>query len=73
MLGKSFGALDGDGKAPMYVHHLDNAYTAWALYGLNPFLYRLFEYLPMKSLQEFMSAGDYIYKVRRRGVVPDAR
>jgi hypothetical protein len=69
MLGKSFDALDGDGNAPTYVHHLDNAYTAWALYGLNPFLYRLIEYLPIKSLQEFMAAGDYVYKVCHRAVV----
>jgi len=69
MLGKSFGALDGDGKAPAYVHHLDNAYTSWALYSLNPFLYRLFEYLPIRSLQEFMSAGEYIYQVCQRDMV----
>jgi hypothetical protein len=27
-------------------------------------LYRLLECLPIKSLREFMAAGDYIYKVR---------
>ncbi len=69
MLGKSFGALDGDGKAPTYVHHLDNAYITWSLYGLNPWLYRLFEYLPIKPLQEFMAAGDYVYKVRQGHVM----
>ncbi|KAK3319398.1 cytochrome P450 [Apodospora peruviana] len=65
MLGKSFGALDDDGDrndAPTYVHHLDNAYIAWSLYGLSPTLFRLFEYLPIKSLQEFLAAGDYVYK-----------
>jgi len=65
MLGKSFGALDGDGKAPTYVQRLDNAYISWSLYGLSPFFYRLFEYLPIASLQEFMAAGEYVYKVRR--------
>lgn len=63
MLGKSFGALDGDGNAPSYVRHLDNAYIAWALYNLNPFVFRLLQYLPIKSLREFLAAGEYVYEV----------
>ncbi len=38
LLGKSFGAFDADGEAPAYVHHLDNAYLIWSLYGLAPIL-----------------------------------
>ena len=71
MLGKSFAALDGDGKAPTYLRHLYNACITWALYGLNPWLYRLFECLPIKPLQEFMAGGDYVYKVRQRRVIVD--
>ncbi|KAK4215462.1 cytochrome P450 [Rhypophila decipiens] len=62
MLGKSFGALDGGGNAPSYVHHLDNAFAAFALYGLSPFAFRLLEYLPVQSLQDFLAAGEYVYR-----------
>ncbi|KAL1876832.1 hypothetical protein VTK73DRAFT_9134 [Phialemonium thermophilum] len=62
LLGKSFGAFDGDGEAPAYVHHLDNAYLVWSLYGLAPLLCKMLELLPAKKLQEFMAAGDYVYK-----------
>ncbi|KAM7183701.1 Cytochrome P450 [Rhypophila sp. PSN 637] len=62
MFGKSFGALDGDGNAPSYVRHLHNAFAAWALYDLNPFAFRLLEYLPIQSLRNFLAAGEYVYK-----------
>jgi hypothetical protein len=63
LLGKSFGAFEGDGEAPAYVHHLDNAYLVWSLTGLAPLLCGLLALLPIKGLQEFMAAGDYVYTV----------
>ncbi|RYP65630.1 hypothetical protein DL769_006261 [Monosporascus sp. CRB-8-3] len=62
LLGKSFGAFAADGDAPAYVHHLDNAYLVWSLFGLAPLLCKTLERLPVKSLQQFMAAGDYVYK-----------
>jgi cytochrome P450 len=63
LLGKSFGAFAGDGEAPAYVHHLDNAYLTWSLYGLAPLLCKFLTLLPIKGLHEFMVAGDYVYQV----------
>lgn len=62
LMGKSFGAFDADGAAPTYVHHLDNAYLVWSLFGLAPLLCRALERLPVKSLQDFFAAGDYVYQ-----------
>jgi hypothetical protein len=63
LMGKSFGAFEGDGEAPAYVHHLDNAYLVWSLYGLAPTLCKLLSLLPYKSLRDFLSAKDYVYDV----------
>lgn len=62
LMGKSFGAFDANGAAPTYVHHLDNAYLVWSLFGLAPLLCRALERLPVKSLQDFFAAGDYVYQ-----------
>jgi len=63
LLGKSFDALKGDGEVPAYIHHLDNAFVVWSLCGLAPWLCKLLTLLPIKGLQEFLAAGDYVYKV----------
>lgn len=63
LLGKSFDGLRGDGEAPAYVHHLDNAYLVWSLQGLAPWLCSCLRLLPIQSLQEFLASGDYVYKV----------
>jgi hypothetical protein len=64
-MGKSFDALKGDDhSAPAYVHHLDNAYLVWSLYGLAPWLCSVPALLPFKGLRDFLTAGDYVYKVR---------
>ena len=62
LMGKSFGAFEENGAAPTYVHHLDNAYLVWSLFGLAPWLCKALESLPIKSLQQFFAAGDYVYK-----------
>jgi hypothetical protein len=63
LLGKSFGAIKSGGDGPEYVHHLDNAFLVWALYGLSPGFSKFLSLLPFKGLQEFMAAGEYVYKV----------
>ncbi|EON65750.1 hypothetical protein W97_04989 [Coniosporium apollinis CBS 100218] len=59
-LGKSFGALKDD-RPPPYVHHLDNAYLVWAIQGILPSVYRFTSFLPFRSIQDFLTAGDYVY------------
>ncbi|KAH6855856.1 cytochrome P450 [Chaetomium sp. MPI-CAGE-AT-0009] len=62
LMGKSFGAFDGQENAPIYVKHLDNAYPVWFIQGIVPLLYQLLKMLPIPALQKFMAAGDYVYK-----------
>ncbi|OIW25663.1 cytochrome P450 [Coniochaeta ligniaria NRRL 30616] len=62
LMGKSFGAFDANGAAPTYVHHLDNAYLVWTLFGLAPLLCNVLGRLPVKSMQQFFDAGDYVYQ-----------
>ncbi|KAK0703642.1 cytochrome P450 [Lasiosphaeria miniovina] len=68
LMGKEFGAFDGDGAAPVYVRHLDNAYIAWALNGLAPALVWLLERLPIQSLQRFLAAREYVYSYGEHAV-----
>ncbi|GAB1319337.1 hypothetical protein MFIFM68171_09547 [Madurella fahalii] len=68
LMGKDFGAFDGEGTAPVYVHHLDNAFIVWNLQGIAPRLARALEWLPIKRLQEFLAAGDYVYTYGRDAV-----
>jgi hypothetical protein len=63
LLGKSFGAIKSGGDGPVYLRHLDNAFLVWALYGLSPGFCKLLSLLPFKGIQEFMAAGEYVYKV----------
>ncbi len=62
-MGKSFGAIDGEEKAPAYIHHLDNAYLVWSLFGLSPLFCRILTFVPFEGLQNFLAAGEYVYKV----------
>lgn len=62
LMGKSFGAFDGQRNAPVYVKHLDNTYPVWFIQGIAPLLYQLLTIPPIPALQEFMAAGDYVYK-----------
>lgn len=62
LMGKPFGAFDGEEEAPVYIHHLDNAYLVWLLNGLAPFLFQLLTRLPIKGLQHFLAAKDYVYQ-----------
>lgn len=73
LLGKSFGAFAANGTAPTYVHHLDNAYLVWSLFGLAPLLCKVLERMPIKALQNFMAAGDYVYKVSAGGLLISSR
>ena len=61
LLGKDFGAFRGEGTAPVYVHNLDNAFIAWSLQGVAPLLVWAVQWLPIKSLQAFLAAGDHVY------------
>ncbi|KAB5585128.1 cytochrome P450 [Coniochaeta sp. 2T2.1] len=61
LMGKSFGAFDSNGIASTYVHHLDNAYLVWSLFGLAPWLCTALGMLPIKSMRQFFDAGDYVY------------
>jgi cytochrome P450 len=62
LMGKSFGAFEENGAAPTYVHHLDNAYLVWSLFGLAPWLCKALEAVPVQSLQKFFAAGEYVYQ-----------
>jgi hypothetical protein len=73
LMGKSFGALKGNGEAPDYVHKLDNAYLVLALRGLAPMLCELLVMLPIKGLRDFMSASDTVYKVYSNMLPPFSR
>lgn len=61
LLGKSFGCFEGDGKAPDYVHHLDNTYIVFSLYNMSPLLCFLLRLLPIQALQNFFRAPDVMY------------
>ena len=62
-MGKSFGAFEGDGNAATYLHHLDNAYPVWFLEGaLGPLLCGALRLLPIKAMQGFLAAGEFVYK-----------
>jgi cytochrome P450 len=62
LMGKSFGAFDGQENAPVYVKHLDNAYPVWFIKGVAPLVYQILNMLPIKAVQDFLAAGDYVYK-----------
>lgn len=62
LMGKSFGAFDGGNQASNYVQKLDNSFLAWALTGIAPLLCQALSLLPIKELQKFFNAGDYVYK-----------
>jgi len=64
LLGKSFGAINADGKSPEYAGHLDNVHISWALHGLFPQLCKVLERIPIRSLQQTIIAGNYVYDVR---------
>lgn len=63
LLGRSFGAFDGDEEAPVFIQHLDNMFLVWALSGNAPLLHRALSLLPVKKLQRFLMSGDYFYQV----------
>lgn len=68
LMGRSFGAFEGEETAPLYIHNLDDAFFAWALEGVAPSFYWMLQWLPMKRLQAFLGAGDYIYRYGRNAV-----
>jgi cytochrome P450 len=61
LMGKDFGAFDGEGNAPVYLHRLDNAYIVWNLWDIAPRLSWALEQLPVPSLRQFFAAGEYLY------------
>ena len=62
LMGRSFGAFEGEETAPVYIHNLDDAFFAWTLKGVAPSFYWMLQWVPMKRLQAFLGAGQYIYR-----------
>lgn len=64
LLGKEFGCFDEEGtvRIPDYVHYLDNTYIVFAVKSLSPLLFSFLKLLPIKGLQDFLSAPDVMYK-----------
>jgi len=61
LMGRNFGAFDGEGQAPVFVKYLDNAALSYCLQAMAPGLFRLLGLLPLEKLQSFLASSRNVY------------